>query len=75
MIHRPIGISHEMPFTECTINSYHAAIADGSTDIHNLTVAKAALGQFEGSDALFPDYMASTLQEHAREKFGLTEMA
>jgi acyl-CoA dehydrogenase len=75
MIHGALGISHEMPFAEWIINSYHVALADGPTEVHKQTVAKAVLRSVEATDKLFPDYMISTQAQKAREKFGLPDRA
>jgi acyl-CoA dehydrogenase len=69
MIHGSLGISHDMPFAEWVVNSFHVALADGPTEVHKITVAKEALKTFKPSESLFPDYMTSTQHMRAVEKF------
>jgi acyl-CoA dehydrogenase len=71
MIHGSLGITHDMPFAEWVINSYHVALADGPTEVHKVTVAKEALAEFAPSPTLFPSYMRAKLKADARHKFGL----
>lgn len=70
MIHGSLGITHEMPFAEWVINSFHVALADGPTEVHKITVAKEALKAFSATDQLFPDYMKSTLRHRAIAQYG-----
>jgi acyl-CoA dehydrogenase len=73
MVHGSLGISHEMPFAEWLVNSFHVALADGPTEVHKITVAKEALKAFQPTNQLFPSYMNSALERHAREKFAIAE--
>jgi acyl-CoA dehydrogenase len=70
MVHGSLGITHEMPFAEWIINSYHVALADGPTEVHKITVAKEALRAFRPSKDLFPDYLLATRLARAVAKYG-----
>jgi acyl-CoA dehydrogenase len=70
-IHGSLGISHDMPFAEWIINSFHVGLADGPTEVHKVTVAREVLKDVQPAQGLFPDYLKSEQTRRAREKFGL----
>lgn len=72
-IHGSLGISHDMPFAEWIINSYHVALADGPTEVHKVTVAREVLKDVQPAAGMFPDYLKSEQVRRAREKFGLDD--
>jgi acyl-CoA dehydrogenase len=69
-LHGSLGISHEMPFAEWVINSFHVALADGPTEVHKQVVAKEVLKGVEPSTDMFPAYMRSRQQRRAYELYG-----
>lgn len=70
-IHGSLGISHDMPFAEWIINSFHVALADGPTEVHKVTVAREVLKDVQPAKGPFPDYLKSEQARRAREKFGI----
>jgi len=69
-IHGSLGISHEMPFAEWVINSYHIGLADGPTEVHKVTVAREVLKDFHPANQMFPSYIGYERDARAREKYG-----
>lgn len=74
-IHGSLGISHDMPFAEWIINSFHVGLGDGPTEVHKVTVAREVLKDVEPAQGPFPDYLKSEQERRAREKFGLAKRA
>lgn len=68
-IHGSLGITHEMPFAEWVINSFHVGLADGPTEVHKVTVAREVLKDYSPSNTLFPSYMGQDLTQAARELY------
>jgi len=64
-IHGSLGLTHDMPFVDQLLDSYHIGLADGATEIHKLTVAKLTLREHRGTDALFPTGYIPHLREAA----------
>ncbi len=56
-IHGSLGISHEMPFAEWVIDSFHVGLADGPTEVHKVTVAREVLKDVQPAKDMFPDYI------------------
>ena len=40
-IHGSLGVTHEMPFVEYLIESFHMGLADGPTEVHKVTLARS----------------------------------
>lgn len=72
-LHGSLGITHDMPFAEWVINSFHIGLADGPTEVHKALVAREVLGEFEPETNLFPKYMRDDLTASARAKFGIAD--
>src|SRR3546814_8215114 len=53
-IHGSLGLSHEMPFAEWVINSFHIGLADGPTEVHKVTLAREILKNVEPCGDMFP---------------------
>jgi acyl-CoA dehydrogenase len=53
-LHGALGVSNEMLFGEWLLWGYALGLADGPSEVHQITVAKAALGQVAPTDDLFP---------------------
>ena len=45
------------------------ALADGPTEVHKVTVARQVLGEYRGTDDLFPTTHLPKLREAAIKKF------
>ncbi|GAA3133797.1 hypothetical protein GCM10020255_008310 [Rhodococcus baikonurensis] len=42
-LHGSLGLTHEMPFAEWVIHSFHVGLADSPTEVHKVVVAKEVL--------------------------------
>ena len=69
-IHGALGVSNEMPFVGMITGAHVMAIADGPTEVHQVTLAKQVLRNFTPSNALFPAYSLPNLKVAALEKYG-----
>jgi len=69
-IHGALGVSNDMPFVGMIAGAHVMAIADGPTEVHQITLAKQVLRNFVPSNALFPDYSLTNLKAAALEKYG-----
>ena len=69
-IHGSLGISHEMPFAEWLVNSYHVGLADGPTEVHKVTVAREVLKDYKPANDMFPNYIGYEQRARAMEKYG-----
>lgn len=65
-LHGSLGLSDEMPFMQWVTESYFLALADGPTEVHQITLARELLKGIE-PDPTFPDYHLPRLREAARE--------
>jgi acyl-CoA dehydrogenase len=65
-IHGSLGLSHEMPFAEWVINSFHVGLADGPTEVHKTVVARQVLKDVSPAPDIFPGAIRWKQTEHAR---------
>lgn len=72
-LHGSLGITHDMPFAEWVINSFHIGLADGPTEVHKSLVAREVLGEFTPETDLFPKYMRDELTAAARSKYDVAD--
>ncbi|MBZ9646867.1 acyl-CoA dehydrogenase family protein [Sphingobium sp. 3R8] len=70
-LHGSLGLSHDMPFAEWLVNSFHVALADGPTEVHKVTIARQVLKHTVPTPDVFPIYSIAARTEAARVKFGL----
>ena len=68
-IHGALGVSNEMPFVGQVIGSFVMGIADGPTEVHQVTLARQILRKYQSSNELFPAYSLPRLREEALEKY------
>ncbi|HEX5776769.1 MAG TPA: acyl-CoA dehydrogenase family protein [Caulobacteraceae bacterium] len=68
-IHGALGVSNEMPFVGQVIGSFVMGIADGPTEVHQVTLARQILRNYQPSNELFPAYSLPRLREEALEKY------
>jgi acyl-CoA dehydrogenase len=68
-IHGALGVSNEMPFVGQVIGAFVMGIADGPTEVHQVTLAKQLLRNYKPSNELFPSYSLPQLREDALEKY------
>ena len=75
-IHGALGVSNEMPFVGQVIGSLVMGIADGPTEVHQVTLARQLLKRVQPSNELFPSYSIPQQREEALEKYAevLAEM-
>jgi len=69
-IHGALGVSNEMPFVGMITGAHVMAIADGPTEVHQVTLAKQVLRNYTPSNALFPAYSLLNQRAAAVEKYG-----
>lgn len=69
-IHGSLGLSTEMPFAQWVIESYYLALADGPTEVHEITVARELLKGVEPDEVQFPDYHLPRRREAALAQYG-----
>lgn len=69
-LHGSLGLSHEMPFAEWVVNSFHIALADGPTEVHKQVVAREVLKDVQPATGMFPDYIRHEQERRARELYG-----
>ena len=68
-VHGAIGCSNELPLMSLWATVPVMAIADGPTEVHKLTVAKAVLRDYQSYDGLWPnDFLPDRVAE-ARARF------
>ncbi|WP_369255370.1 acyl-CoA dehydrogenase family protein [Geodermatophilus amargosae] len=65
-LHGSLGLSHDMPFAELVINSFHVGLADGPTEVHKTVVARQVLRDYEPADADIPSYTRPEQERRAR---------
>lgn len=68
-IHGALGVSNEMPFVGQVIGSLVMGIADGPTEVHQVTLARQLLKRVQPSNELFPSYSLPQQREDALEKY------
>lgn len=68
-LHGALGVSNEMPFVGMITGAHVMAIADGPTEVHQVTLARQVLRDVTPSNALFPAYSLPNLTAAAREKY------
>jgi acyl-CoA dehydrogenase len=69
-LHGSLGLSTEMPFADWVVNSFHVGLADGPTEVHKITLAREVLKEFDGTEALFPDYHGPAAAARALDLYG-----
>ncbi len=69
-LHGSLGVSNEMPFVSQMISAAVMGLADGPTEVHQVTVARQVLRDYAPSEGLFPNGHLLKLREDALRKFG-----
>jgi acyl-CoA dehydrogenase len=70
-LHGSLGATHEMPFVEQVIQSFHMGLADGPTEVHKITVARQVLREYQATRDLFPTQHLPKLREAAADKYAV----
>jgi acyl-CoA dehydrogenase len=68
-VHGSLGVSDEMPLAAMVLESYHMGLADGATEVHQITLARQILKQYKGTDDLFPTTHLPRLRAAAEQKY------
>nr|WP_315597315.1 acyl-CoA dehydrogenase family protein [uncultured Cupriavidus sp.] len=68
-VHGSLGVSNEMPFFDQLVASYVMGLADGPTEVHQITLAKELLAAVTPADEIFPSQHLPTLRDKARERY------
>lgn len=68
-LHGALGISNEMLFGEWLLWAYALGLADGPSEVHQLTIAKEALASATASDDLFPSTHVPNGAVRMRERY------
>lgn len=74
-VHGALGVSEEMPFAQWIIESYGMALADGPTEVHQVTLAKELTRNIVPDPTPFPDYHIPTQAAAARAQYPIIEEA
>ena len=70
-LHGSMGLSHDLPFAEWVINSFHVGLADGPTEVHKMVVAREVLKDYKAGPESFPSYLRFEQEAHARALYGI----
>jgi acyl-CoA dehydrogenase len=68
-IHGSLGVTHEMPFASMVLESFHMGLADGATEVHQVTLARELLKAQRATTGLFPSGHLLKRREEARARF------
>jgi acyl-CoA dehydrogenase len=70
-----LGVSEEMPFGRMLMEAEWLAIVDGPSEVHEITVAKQLLAEYQPTEDVFGSGHLPRLREEALEKFGASARA
>jgi acyl-CoA dehydrogenase len=68
-IHGSLGVSDELPLASMVLESFHMGLADGATEVHQITLARQLLAQYKASDDLFPTMHLPKLRADAERRY------
>jgi acyl-CoA dehydrogenase len=68
-VHGALGTTNELPLGEMFSGSMILGLADGPTEVHRTTVARALLKRGRAAEGLWPSTWLPARQEKAREKY------
>jgi acyl-CoA dehydrogenase len=68
-IHGSLGVSDELPLASMVLESFHMGLADGATEVHQITLARQLLAGYKASDDLFPTMHIPKLRAAARQRY------
>jgi len=68
-VHGALGASNEMPFHRMLLGASVMGLADGPTEVHEVTVARQVLRGYQPSDDLWPTEHLPRKLAAARAKF------
>jgi acyl-CoA dehydrogenase len=67
-LHGALGVSNEMPFSGMLLAAEVMGIADGPTEVHQQTVARQILKEYQGVDGPWPSQHLPTRREQAEAR-------
>ena len=68
-LHGALGVSNEMPFSAMLMTAEILGIADGPTEVHQQTLARQVLRQYEPVEGLWPSEHLPTRRAEARARY------
>ena len=68
-LHGALGVSNEMPFTKLLMAAETLAIADGPTEVHQITLARELLRDATPADGMWPSGHLPARRQAARAKY------
>jgi len=68
-IHGSLGISDEMPFAAMVLESFHMGLADGATEVHQVTLARELLKGYSPTADVFPTRHLPKLRAAAQARY------
>ena len=68
-LHGALGVSNEMMFGEYLLWAYALGLADGPSEVHQITVAKEALARIKPTSDLFPSAHIPTRAKEYQQKY------
>jgi acyl-CoA dehydrogenase len=68
-VHGSLGVSNEMPFFDQLLASYVMGLADGPTEVHQVTLAKELLAGVKPAEGLFPSQHLPTRRAQAVDRY------
>ena len=68
-LHGSLGTTHELPLADMWMQVPSLALADGPTEVHRTTVAKALLREHKAAPGLFPSEHLPPKREAARKRY------
>ena len=69
-VHGALGVTNEMPFLGMITGAAVMGLADGPTEVHQITVARQVLRDYRESDDLWPTQWIPRRLDAAKEKLG-----
>lgn len=69
-VHGSLGVTDELSLIDDLVNSFVMGLADGPTEVHQVTLARELLKDVKPSQTLFPDYHRPAARARARAKYG-----
>jgi acyl-CoA dehydrogenase len=69
-MHGSLGVTDELSLVDDLVNSFVMGLADGPTEVHQITLARELLKEVKPSQTLFPDYHRPTARARALAKYG-----
>jgi acyl-CoA dehydrogenase len=68
-IHGSLGVSDELPLASMVLESFHMGLADGATEVHQITLARQLLAGYKATDDLFPSLHLPKLRAAAERRY------